>query len=867
MTKRAHGAPQLPQDQRSEQRTRETPRPHRNIGVSTVLLVGLLVLPVVLVSSAAAGGAVGTGTPASCTEAALNAALAAGGSVTFNCGTSPVTITVTSQKTIAVDTNIDGGGLITLSGGLTTGVFVVNSPTGATLTLGNLIIANGYSGFGAIYSDGSTLTVTNSTFSGNGSGGAIFNYGGTVTVTNSTFSGNGSFGNGGAIGNTGALTVTNSTFSSNSVAGGGGALYNDGGTLTVTNSTFSGNSAGRAGGAIANTGTLTVTNSTFSSNGAAGNSTFSGSGGAIYNSGSTLTVTNSTFSGNSAGNAGNANYGGALYNSGSTLTVTNSTFFGNNAGSGGALYNDGGTLTVTNSTFSSNGYETVVGVGGAIANIYGKGLLTLANTIVADNPTGNCAFSITDGGHNLDSDGRCHVGPATNPMLDPTGLARNGGPTQTIALQTRSPAINAGDQVICAALSVNDLDQRGFVRPGLGATNCSIGAYEYNSPGTPACCQCPASCAAPINGSCGSGCMPIFGTTCESGDLCVLDSPTPTPTITSTPTITPTPTNTSTPTNTPTMTITPTNTPTPSRTPTATSTPGANDDCCQCTDFCAAPIVGTCGGCAVVFGASCIGGSCVPRTPNLTATAGVTRAATATSTLTPTAMQTATPTNTAPASPTNVPTQTPIASATATMPSPTPAPPGNCVDPFPPLVSCPAAGEHTGNVCIQFYGGGDCFDVSAPSDCCWSASIQGDPECSVVVAITSGQQGCGNGQVCFTVGRNGCGHTPAQINVTVGDQVFIAVQEFATPGLTLTPTRTITPTPTSTPAPTSEMVCVGDCNGDGSVTVNELIAMVNIALGTANASACPHGIPSGNSVDITLIVKAVGYALTQCPAS
>ncbi len=41
--------------------------------------------------------------------------------------------------------------------------------------------------------------------------------------------------------------------------------------------------------------------------------------------------------------------------------------------------------------------------------------------------------------------------------------------------------------------------------------------------------------------------------------------------------------------------------------------------------------------------------------------------------------------------------------------------------------------------------------------------------------------------------------------------------------------------------------------------------MVNIALGIADASACPNGIPIGISVDITLIVRAVGYALASCP--
>src|SRR2546429_6664050 len=69
----------------------------------------------------------------------------------------------------------------------------------------------------------------------------------------------------------------------------------------------------------------------------------------------------------------------------------------------------------------------------------------------------------------------------TTPLLDPAGLASNGGPAQTIALEAGSPAINAGNETICAAPPVNNLDQRGFVRPGMGATNCSIGAYEFDA--------------------------------------------------------------------------------------------------------------------------------------------------------------------------------------------------------------------------------------------------------------------------------------------------------------------------------------------------------------------------------------------------
>ena len=62
-------------------------------------------------------------------------------------------------------------------------------------------------------------------------------------------------------------------------------------------------------------------------------------------------------------------------------------------------------------------------------------------------------------------------------------------------------------------------------------------------------------------------------------------------------------------------------------------------------------------------------------------------------------------------------------------------------------------------------------------------------------------------------------------------------------------------------------MCGGDCDGSGDVTVNEIITLVNIDLGLADASACPHGVPSDVGVDITLIIKAVGYALTNCPAS
>ena len=244
-----------------------------------------------------------------------------------------------------------------------------------------------------------------------------------------------------------------------------------GAKLTLNNLTVA-NGRGAGGGGIYNNGTLTVTNSTLSGNSAPYVST---SGGGIENNGGTLTVTNSTLSGNSA------NYrGGGIHNwNGGTLTVTNSTLSGNSVtdvdyGSGGGIASYGGTLTVTNSTLSGN--SAGAGRGGGIES-YG-GSATLKNTIVANSPSGgNCSVTVTDGGHNLDSDGSCGFGTANNslPGFDPKlgDLADNGGPTKTHALLAGSPAIDKGNPFGATT------DQRGVSRPQGAASD--IGAFEVES--------------------------------------------------------------------------------------------------------------------------------------------------------------------------------------------------------------------------------------------------------------------------------------------------------------------------------------------------------------------------------------------------
>lgn len=82
--------------------------------------------------------------------------------------------------------------------------------------------------------------------------------------------------------------------------------------------------------------------------------------------------------------------------------------------------------------------------------------------------------------------------------------------------------------------------------------------------------------------------------------------------------------------------------------------------------------------------------------------------------------------------------------------------------------------------------------------------------------------------------------------------------------------RTPTPTPThagpGTPTPTSSRApCVGDCNGDGQITVDELVKGVNIALGNNSLNECRSFDSNGDAqVTVDELIGGVNGALLGC---
>jgi hypothetical protein len=271
---------------------------------------------------------VGDGTPGSCTSQAVVQAVAAGGVIAFSCGPQPVTIVMTATAKISntsAKVVLDGGGLVTLSGGGVRRILYEDTCDPAqtwttshcqdqatpALTVENITFADGNStgqvydggGGGAIFDRGGQLTVIDTRFTGNRCDSTGPDLGGAairalsqyqnraVEVTGSTFTG-GVCSNGGALSSIGvSWAVQDSVFTGNQAigdganpaqagtpgGGSGGAIYTDGDdyTVTIDGSVITGNSAREGGGAIFfvsdnKTGTLTIDQTKLSDNPNAG---------------------------------------------------------------------------------------------------------------------------------------------------------------------------------------------------------------------------------------------------------------------------------------------------------------------------------------------------------------------------------------------------------------------------------------------------------------------------------------------------------------------------------------------------------------------------------------------------------------------
>jgi hypothetical protein len=108
-------------------------------------------------------------------------------------------------------------------------------------------------------------------------------------------------------------------------------------------------------------------------------------------------------------------------------------------------------------------------------------------------------------------------------------------------------------------------------------------------------------------------------------------------------------------------------------------------------------------------------------------------------------------------------------------------------------------------------------------------------------------------------------HVPTSTLTPSGTPISTATHT-ETPTSTPTTESTSTPilTPTITPPPPR---CVGDCNNDGVVTVDEILMLVDFALQKASPSGCPvSNVDENQQITLDEILTAVYNALNGCPS-
>jgi hypothetical protein len=291
---------------------------------------------------------VGTGTAASCTFDALNAAVTKGGIVTFDCGSEPVTIPITSTLQPPVSKGsaspiqivIDGGGTVTLDGQGSVRIMSWVHDTWRTntdtLTLQRIHVVNGKTTptekIPACPAANGVSNTECSTGYDDGQGGALYMQDGELIVIDSVFEKNEA-----------ALLGPDT---------GGGAIYIFGSASPayVMQSSFLDNTASNAGAFGMLASGAFIFDSLFEGNRAVGT-------GANNNDATQCTCDN----GSDANQIGSGGNGGAIYSDGNALdlTICGTEIKGNTANEFGAavfMTNDGrgGQLVIDDSLVTGN---------------------------------------------------------------------------------------------------------------------------------------------------------------------------------------------------------------------------------------------------------------------------------------------------------------------------------------------------------------------------------------------------------------------------------------------------------------------------------------------------------------------------------
>ena len=484
---------------------------------------------------------VGNGSAASCTEAALQAALNLGGDILCNCGTNPMTIQLSTQLLIDKSVTLDGQGIVTLDGLSNSRILLID--TDEEVIVQNINFTNGlapsappppythwsYECGGAIYTrgGGGIFKAINCKFMDNTvvekdkhdvAGGAVYVFGKQKGIFSGCTFTNNSASNGGAIGGLGSdIIIANCSFVGNAALGTSGGLRGHGGAInldgvesvgqdklySVCGSTFIENYGHTQGG---------VSNSVFSDNQGTklffdqchfeGNyltTTTDGNGGAIFHyvdesivgfSELQFEVQRSSFIRNDCNNHGAAIWAGIVGQG----IIENCTFYrdsvhSTSTGLGGAVNvhtvgnNQGGWLIKQN-TFDEN-------YAGLFAGAFFGGtnsIITWHNNILNNNSNSNINPWV---GHSVNRTMNIELGANIQwPQYRPNGTEDNKA-TPNVIFQNpllAGPPQNYGGPTLTIALSmsspVRGIGTNGAVtdqRLAIRSSPCDLGAFEYGA--------------------------------------------------------------------------------------------------------------------------------------------------------------------------------------------------------------------------------------------------------------------------------------------------------------------------------------------------------------------------------------------------